>query len=83
MRTAYLPTRGRQGNPVQEEGEGGPCTVMSKLNKFEHVRWGYLGTEVQCIMGNGHMGPPLNRHTDRHRRVKTLSSRYFFDGRKK
>ena len=39
-------------------GRGGRHTVKSKLNKFEHIRGGMgsLYGEVQCIMGNGHMG---------------------------
>ena len=34
--------------------------MKSKLNKFEHIRGGMgsLYGEVQCIMGNGHMGTP-------------------------
>ena len=27
---------------------------------------GGLYSEVECIMGNGHMGPPMNRQTDKH-----------------
>ena len=37
---------------------------------------GSLYSEVQCIMGNGHMGP-----VDRQTRVKTLPSRNFAGGR--
>ena len=48
-------------------GSGGVvhCTVRSDLNKFGHFQgWGEsLYSEVQCIMGNGHMGP---LSTDRH-----------------
>ena len=47
---------------------GGPCTctVRSKLNKFEHGRWGggSLYGEFQCIMGNVHMESPQKRMTD-------------------
>ena len=42
---------------------------------------GVLYSEVQCIMGNGHMGIPL--WIDRHTPVKTLPSRNFVDGSKK
>ena len=43
------------------------------MNKFEHVRrlgfgdWGLgvsLYDEVQCIMGNGHMGPHVDGQTE-------------------
>ena len=34
-------------------------------------------SEVQCIMGNGQMGPSC---TDRHTRVKTLPSQNFVGG---
>ena len=42
------------------DDRGGRHTVKSKLNKFEHIRGGMgsLYGEVQCIMGNGHMGTP-------------------------
>ena len=33
-----------------------PCTVRSNAS------W----VEVQCIMGNGYVGPPVKRQTDRH-----------------
>ena len=52
------------GRVPVEEGAG-PCTVRSKLNKFEHI-WvrGSMYGEVQCIMGNSHIGSaPLNRQT--------------------
>ena len=76
---------------------GSPCTVGSKLNKFEdvhvsqvvtelgqgvpvwavgraggslyrglgpsQVQWVSLYGEVQCIMGNGRIGPPIDRQT--------------------
>ena len=45
----------------QDHG-GGPSTMRSKLNKFEHV-WGSVYSDVQCIMGNGHMGPPSGGQT--------------------
>ena len=50
----------------------GSCTVRSKLNKFEHV-WvegGSLHSEVQWLMGNAHMGPPVEIQTQ----LKTLPS---------
>ena len=55
---------------------GGHCTVKSNLNKFGHFQgWGVsLYSEVQCIMGNGHMGPP-SHPVDRQTPVKTLLSR--------
>ena len=28
--------------------------------------WGVLGPLSQCIMGNGHIGTPVDRMTDRH-----------------
>ena len=37
---------------------GGFCTVKSHVG-----RGGSLYGEVQCIMCNGHMGPPVNRQT--------------------
>ena len=56
--------------------EWGPCAVRFELNKFKHVGGGevYGDVPVQCmvyvlygvfqyIMGNGHMGSPLNRMT--------------------
>ena len=39
---------------------------------------GGLHSWVQCTMGNGHMGTPMNRMTTR---LKTLRSRNFFGGR--
>ena len=58
---------GCQPPPCQPYGRGRrSCTVRSKLNKFEYV-WGregeFLHVEVQCIMGNDHMGPLVNRLT--------------------
>ena len=59
---------------------GGSCTVMTKLNETEDVRGtlysevpypgegqvgGSLFGELQCIIGNGHMGPCCEQ-TDRH-----------------
>ena len=58
--------------------ERGPCAVRFELNKFKHVGGGggrgdrFTGMSLysvllygvlQCIMGNGHMGSPLNRMT--------------------
>ena len=37
------------------------------------VQRGCLYSEVQCIMGNGHMGPFMDRHT----RLKILPYRKF------
>ena len=53
----------------------GHCAVKSNLNKLGHFQgWGEsLYSEVQCIMGNGRMGPP-SRPVDRQARVKTLLS---------
>ena len=42
-----------------------------------------LHSEIQCIMGNGHMGSALDRMTDGQTRLKTLPSRNFVDGRLK
>ena len=39
------------------QGLGGPCRVRSKLNRFSHVL-GSLYGEVQCVVGNSHVGPP-------------------------
>ena len=41
-----------------------------------------LYSEVQCIMGNGHMGPPppYCGHNDGQTRLKTLPSRNFVGG---
>ena len=38
-----------------------------------------LYSEIQCIMGNGQMETPVNRHADI-RQGKTLPSRNFVDG---
>ena len=54
----------------------GACTVGSHVWREEA-----LYSEVQCIMGNGLMGPSPPRRTDRHTRLKTLPSRNFFGGR--
>ena len=39
--------------------------------------WGDLYSGVQYIMGIGHKGPPVDRHTHKH--VKTLPSHNFVD----
>ena len=61
--------------------EGCPCGVRSKLNKFENVLDAgggvFLHSEVQCIMGNGHMGPLLCEQTG----LKTSPSISFSGGR--
>ena len=66
IRTARLPTVN-----ASVSTRGFPCTVRSKLSKFDHVcvcvcvlGEGSLYSEAQCIMGNGHMGPAVNRHTN-------------------
>ena len=45
------------------------------------VRGGVLYSEVQCIMGKGDMGSPLDRITDGQTRLKTLPSSNFVGGR--
>ena len=59
-------------------GGGSQCTEWSKLNMVEYAYrvqvkingWeaGFLYTEVQCIMGNGHTVPPTptDRQSDAH-----------------
>ena len=43
----------------------GPCPVRSYVQRgwlglgWSGVGGGYPSSEVKCIMGNGHMGPPL------------------------
>ena len=57
-------------------GGGDPCTVRSKLNKFEHV-WG-VGPYTQRGPGLGPcmVGPtPMNRKNDKQIRLKTLPTR--------
>ena len=46
------------------EGKWGPCPVRS----MSGGGLGFLYSEIQCIMGNGHMGPlpHVDRITDRH-----------------
>ena len=54
-----------------------PCIVRSHVQGGPGPGDGFLYSEVQCIMGNAHMGPqPVNRHT----RPKTLPSRNFVGG---
>ena len=58
------------------------------MNKLEQVsiddhQMSVAGNEVQCIMANGHIGPPTlwtDRMTDRHTLLKTLPSRNSFGG---
>ena len=45
--------------------------VQSPVSYHDRVGGG-LYSEGQCIMSNGHMGPPIDRQT--HTRVKTLPS---------
>ena len=54
MRTARLPNI-RASVSTKCQHQVGPCTVRSKLNKFEHVGVGGGGCEVQCILSNGHI----------------------------
>ena len=46
------------------QGSGGPCAVMSKLNKFKHVGGGgpcMVRSNTSCIMVT--WGPPVSKHT--------------------
>ena len=62
-------------------GDGGPCMEGAGTGAGGVLirGWGQAGGggvgslygEVQCIMGNGHMGLPC-RQNDRHTRLKTL-----------
>ena len=36
--------------------------------------------EVHCVMGNGHMGPPVHRMTDIQTQLTTLPSHNFVGG---
>ena len=45
------------------------------------ARAGGLYSEVQCIMGNGHMGTPFPLWTDGQAGVKTSPSHNFVGGR--
>ena len=54
-------------------GLGGPCRVRSHAQGTGGEN---LYGEVQCIMGNVHMGPLV----DRQRRLKSLPSHNFFGG---
>ena len=52
------------GVPVQVEG--GSCMVRSKLNKFEYLSGiCSLCSEIQYIIENGPMRPPVNTQNDR------------------
>ena len=42
---------------------------------------GTLHSEVQCIMGNGNMGPPPTEQSDRQTPVKILTFHNFVGGR--
>ena len=52
---------------------GGPCRVTSHAQGTGSEN---LYGEVQCIMGNVHMGPLVDRQI----RLKSLPSRNFFGG---
>ena len=43
----------------------GPCTVRSRLNKFEHFQEASLYGDVEYIMGNGSMRPSPPGQNDR------------------
>ena len=50
--------------PCTGVGGWGPCMVGFLMGGLGQ---GFLYGEVQCIMGNGHMGPPpCDRMADRH-----------------
>ena len=53
---------------------GAPCTVRPMS------RAGYLHSEVECIMGNGHMGPSPPKHNDKQVPVKTFLSANLLGG---
>ena len=54
--------RGPMSN-VQEEGPGpgGPMSDVQGGSRLEAGDWGDLYSEVQCIMGSGHMGNPCGQ----------------------
>ena len=54
---------------------GGPCTMRSHVQKGPGPGPGGLYSEVQCIMGNGHMGP--STLVSRQTRLKTLPCHNF------
>ena len=52
--------------PMSDSQKLGPGGPMSDVQGGWGQDGGVLYSEVQRIMGNGHMGPPVNRWTDRH-----------------
>ena len=64
---------------VTSDGHRGVPMPMSEGDGASGVPcWGAgLYSEVQCFMGNGHMGTPTDRNTP----VKTLPSRNFVGSR--
>ena len=51
-----------------------------EVNKFEQGK-GVLYSEVQCILGNGHMGPLVDRQTDRQIQLRKFPTHNFFGWR--
>ena len=47
---------------LYEESQG----FGSLCNKFDYVWGSSLYGDVQCVMGNGHMGPLVNRQRNTH-----------------
>ena len=60
-------------------GAGTGGGLYNEVPCQEGVGTGALYSEVQCIMGNGHMGPPFS--DNRQTRLKTLPCRNFVNGR--
>ena len=56
--------------------------LVTRCHYQVRVRWGYLYSEVQCIMDNVHMEPHCGQ-TIRHTQLKTLPSHNFGGGSKK
>ena len=74
----------RKGSRCTEKSGGGGGFLHSEVpRRGDGWRGGCLAlySEVQCIMGNGHMPPLVQLPTDR--RLKTLLSRNFVGGRQK
>ena len=49
--------------------------------RARRVHWGPMWGEVQCIMGNGHMGPPVNIQTHIHDWKHNLPATSLADGK--
>ena len=64
---------------VSSVGHRTSLAGVSLSSESPCLGWGWLFSEVQCIIDNGPMGP--NLWTDRHTLVKTLPSRNFVDRR--